>query len=181
MERLFISLDGNTNTKFTCVRFGNIVWSTGSVFPIWEQMIQDYGLIKSTGPEMKRFFFTVDEASNLVIRALLNIDSIHGKVLVQRMKYAQIKDILDVFCECYKTTWERTKTRDGDKLDEYLVGILENEYTVELEVDNCSHYLIDYKNKQKNYVKEPFSTINAEHHSKKEILALISSKPEFIL
>ena len=97
------------------------------------------------------------------------------------MEELLFKDILDVFCECYNTTWERSKARPGDKLDEYLIGILENEHTEKLEIDNCPHYIIDYKNKQQNYVKEPFSTINAEHLSKKEILTLVSSKPELIL
>ena len=57
MERMFCSLDYSNDTNFSCVRFGNIAWSTGSVFPIWKRMMLDEGLIKSTGPHMKRFFF----------------------------------------------------------------------------------------------------------------------------
>ena len=181
MERLFTSLDDQSSTRFTCVRFGNIVWSTGSVFPIWEQMISDYGLIKSTGPEMRRFFFTVNEASDLVIRSLVNIDILHGNILVQRMKCAQIKDLLDVFCEHYQTTWEQIKTRPGDKLDEYLIGVQEHEYAKELELDNSFHFLIDYGNKPENCVSKPFSSIDSKRLSKKEMSDLITSKSQLLL
>ena len=41
MERMFCSLDYSNDTNFSCVRFGNIAWSTGSVFPIWKKMMLD--------------------------------------------------------------------------------------------------------------------------------------------
>ena len=90
MERMFCSLDQVSNTKFSCVRFGNIASSTGSVFPIWKSMTESSGIIESTGPEMRRFFFSVDEASNLVLRNMNNIDLFQGKILSQIMKSAQI-------------------------------------------------------------------------------------------
>jgi FlaA1/EpsC-like NDP-sugar epimerase len=62
MERMYCSLDEKTITKFACVRYGNVAWSTGSVLPIWKNMHEQTGLIKTTGPEMRRFFFTVEEA-----------------------------------------------------------------------------------------------------------------------
>ena len=40
MERLFNKLAFQSKTKFSCVRFGNIVWSTGSIFPIWSEMMK---------------------------------------------------------------------------------------------------------------------------------------------
>ena len=40
MEKLFISLSNNHKTKFTCVRYGNVTWSTGSVLPIWSKMFK---------------------------------------------------------------------------------------------------------------------------------------------
>ena len=38
MEKLFLNADKNSKTNFLCVRYGNVVWSTGSVFPIWKEM-----------------------------------------------------------------------------------------------------------------------------------------------
>src|SRR5262249_33157336 len=62
MERVFCGLDGKTKTRFLCVRYGNVAWSTGSVLPIWKKMHEETGVIGTTGPDMRRFFFTVDEA-----------------------------------------------------------------------------------------------------------------------
>src|SRR5262249_36022839 len=74
MERMFCSMNGKTDTLFTCVRYGNVAWSTGSVLPIWKRMHDETGVIGTTGPEMRRFFFTVEEAVRLVLTALQNIE-----------------------------------------------------------------------------------------------------------
>jgi UDP-N-acetylglucosamine 4,6-dehydratase/5-epimerase len=54
MERLFCACNGRTATKFLCVRYGNVAWSTGSVLPIWKSMHDKTGVIGTTGPEMRR-------------------------------------------------------------------------------------------------------------------------------
>src|SRR4051812_45848785 len=77
MERAFCSLDGKTKTRFVCVRYGNVAWSTGSVLPIWKKMHETKNVIGTTGPEMRRFFFTVDEAVNLVLTGIQHADDLH--------------------------------------------------------------------------------------------------------
>ena len=75
MERVFCGLDGQTSTRFVCTRFGNIAWSVGSVFPVWQRMQEDNdGVIGTTGPDMRRFFFTVDEAVSVVRNAIAHAD-----------------------------------------------------------------------------------------------------------
>ena len=173
MERLFCSLSNTNKTKFCCVRFGNIAWSTNSVFPIWKKMMKKNNIIHSTGPHMRRFFFTINEATDLVITALNNIDKINGKVLTLKMKSAQISEILDIWCKKYNTSWKQIEERPGDKIDEFLIGENEIKNTFEIKISNKDHYIIDFKNIYENNISS-ISTNNSEKLNEKEILDLIS-------
>ena len=178
MERVFCSMDGKGITKFTCVRYGNVAWSTGSVLPIWKKMYEETREIGTTGPEMRRFFFTVDEAVGLVINALDNIDTVNGKVLSREMKSAQIGDILRVWTERLGGKWKKIEGRPGERDDEFLIGDIELEYTREIELDGIRHFLISFNEKQKNPIGGVLSSANATRLSDDEIYEIIANPPE---
>lgn len=176
MERVFCSMNAKSDTKFACVRYGNVAWSTGSVLPIWKKMFETDGVLRSTGPEMRRFFFTVDDAVKLVQAAITNIDEIQGKVLSRYMKAAQIKDILEIWTEAKGGRWEAMEGRPGERDDEFLIGDIELPYTKEVVYDDIVHYIISFNDKVENPVPFGLSSANTDRLSKEEMLTLIEDR-----
>ncbi|MEL7658076.1 MAG: SDR family NAD(P)-dependent oxidoreductase [Bacillota bacterium] len=177
MERMFCAMDGKSNTKFMCVRYGNVAWSTGSVLCIWRKMLREKGVIGTTGPEMYRFFFTVDEAVELVLTALENFEQFHGMVLSRKMKAAQMKDFLRVWTQNEGGTFEEIQGRPGERNEEYLFGELELPYTEKIVLHGIDHYLISFNKKASNPVKEILSSSNTEMLLDNEILEIIQNPP----
>ena len=68
-ERYVHTLSQESATRFTVVRFGNVLGSAGSVVPIFQEQIRRGGPITVTDPRMTRFFMTIPEASQLVLQA----------------------------------------------------------------------------------------------------------------
>ena len=68
-EMFLASLTGRTQTRFVSVRFGNVLGSSGSVVPIFQQQISQGKPVTVTHPEVTRYFMSIPEAAQLILQA----------------------------------------------------------------------------------------------------------------
>jgi FlaA1/EpsC-like NDP-sugar epimerase len=70
LAELIVKSRSGGATRFVSVRFGNVLGSNGSVIPTFERQIRKGGPVTVTHPEMRRYFMTIPEASQLVLQAM---------------------------------------------------------------------------------------------------------------
>lgn len=121
-----------SNTRFTAVRFGNVIGSAGSVIPLFEKQIKKGGPVSVTHPKMTRFFMTTQEAVQLIIQStVLGREKFNLFVLDMGKQY----NILDIARDLIRLRGylpdedikiKFTGARPGEKLEEGLVSSREN-------------------------------------------------------
>ena len=135
-EKLFVQANayrGQGPTRFSCVRYGNVVGSRGSVIPLFlEQRAQ--GRLTLTDRRMTRFWITLDEGVKFVLRSIEQMDG--GEVFVPKLASMNLLDLACALApDC---TIDEVGIRPGEKLHELLIS--EDEARLTSEFDD--RYLI---------------------------------------
>ena len=105
--------DHQKNTRFTMVRFGNVLGSSGSVVPLFKDQIRAGGPVTVTHPEVRRYFMTIPEAAQLVIQA--GSMGLGGDVYVLDMgEPIKIADLAKQMIHLMGLTVRDDKNKNGD-------------------------------------------------------------------
>jgi UDP-N-acetylglucosamine 4,6-dehydratase len=130
-EKLFVQSNAyaaGTTTRFSCVRYGNVVGSRGSVIPIFIKQRQN-GKLTITDKRMTRFWLTLEQGVRFVIRCSEQMYG--GEVFVPKIPSTKIIDLAKVVAP--QAEIEVIGIRPGEKLHEVLINEDEARSTVELD------------------------------------------------
>jgi len=130
-EKIFIqgnSYAGGRKNIFSCVRYGNVISSSGSVLPLFEEQKQN-GEITITDERMTRFWITLEEGVNFVIKCIEEMKG--GEIFVPKIPSMKIIDLADIIAPRVKI--KLIGIRPGEKLHEILLAKEEARHTVEFE------------------------------------------------
>lgn len=191
-EKLIIDANyykGNCKTVFSCVRFGNVIGSRGSVVPLFEKQIQRGGPITITDPEMTRFMMTIPQAVDLVFKATKLARG--GEIFIFKMPVVKLKDLAETMIkkfaprcgyEIENISIKVNGARKGEKKHEKLM--LEEEAQFAYETDEM--FIVIQQDDYNRYpamrdwkaVTNVYSSDNAKLCSKKEIEFLLKISGE---
>jgi len=128
-DRLFVSgnsYTGSHNTKFSVVRYGNVMGSRGSVIPFFIS-IKGKQAFPITDNRMTRFMISLEEGVELVWHAFDNMKG--GEIYVKKIPSMKVTDVALAVDE--NTKQEEVGVRPGEKLHEQMIGIEDAAYTYE--------------------------------------------------
>jgi FlaA1/EpsC-like NDP-sugar epimerase len=129
-ERIFLQANMNCrNTRFICVRYGNVLASRGSVVPLFHEQIRVGGPVTITTADMTRFLLSIDKAVDTIFAALR--DANRGETFIPRVPSAKVTDVAAILIGTRPIKTIVTGIRPGEKIHEILVSEEEAHRTVE--------------------------------------------------
>ena len=128
------SYAGGKKTRFSCVRYGNVIGSRGSVIPLFNEQ-KKTGTITITDERMTRFWLTLDQGVNFVLQCIQKMQG--GEVFVPKIPSMKIIDLAKVIAP--EAQIKITGIRPGEKLHEVLLTEDEARHAKEFE----DHFVIE--------------------------------------
>lgn len=165
-------------TAINVVRYGNIMCSRGSVIPIFIKQAKSGANLKITLPSMTRFLMSLDDATDLILKAL--IDGQNGDTFVKKAEACTVGDLAKAICEIFpsKSKVDYVGIRKGEKEHETLVTLDERNRSTE------TKDFFRFNNKNENHNNrdisdvannEEFSSENADRLTVHQIIERLLS------
>lgn len=130
-EKLFVqgnAYAGDAGTTFSCVRYGNVVGSRGSVVPVFRRKVDAGEPLTITDERMTRFWITLEQAVDLVLFAFDNMRG--GEIFIPKIPSMRVTDLADAMAPEHPQ--EIIGIRPGEKLHELMLTTDEARHTMEL-------------------------------------------------
>jgi FlaA1/EpsC-like NDP-sugar epimerase len=191
-ERIMSAANSNNRGEapiFTSTRFGNVLGSKGSVFPVFREQIKKGGPVTVTDSNMTRFIMSIEQAVRLVLDSSRLAKG--GEVFVTKMPVIQIMDLAEVMIHelapRYGYLPEKIDIiyigkKPGEKMYEELMSFEETKRAMELELyftvipafrGQYQNIKYEYPNVISTEIKNPYHSGNEQPLSKKEILEFL--------
>jgi FlaA1/EpsC-like NDP-sugar epimerase len=120
-ERVFITANLSCpETRFICVRYGNVLASRGSVIPLFHEQIRAGGPVTITTEKMTRFLLSLNDAVDTVFAAIKGAQ--RGETYIPRAPAARMVDVAKALIGGRRIEVKVTGIRPGEKVDEILVS-----------------------------------------------------------
>lgn len=195
-ERLCISREvakGTQKSIISCVRFGNVLGSRGSIIPLIKRQIREGNEVTLTNEKMRRFVMSISEAVRLVLKAMVMAHG--GEIFVLKMPLVLIKDLLEVIIEEYALKIKKDPknikieiigSRAREKINESLISPEGISFFYDTGDMFIIHPEIGFKHRQRQYdylnkykkvnidESSSYSTATQEPLSKLEIKELLN-------
>ena len=159
-ERVFIRANMDCpDTRFMCVRYGNVLASRGSVIPLFHEQIRQGGPVTITTDDMTRFLLSLEQAVDTVFAAVR--EGYRGETYIPRIPAAKMSDLATVMIGDKPIEIVITGIRPGEKIHEILVSEEEAHRTI----PRKDYYVIlpilpelRRTDEENNYLKKEYSS-----------------------
>ncbi len=178
---------GENETTISCVRYGNVMYSRGSVIPLFIESIKKGSPITITVPHMTRFLMSLSQSVDLVEYAFLNADQ--GDIFIRKAPACTVTDLATALCELFGVDVKQQiiGIRHGEKLYEALASAQE----LSSSVDRKNYYQIKMDTRDLNYKKyfsegdvnisgDDYTSDNTERLNVAQIKELLLTLPEVL-
>lgn len=177
-EKIILSDDlSKDDTVFSCVRYGNVLGSRGSIMPLWDMRLEKKEPLPITHPNMTRFMLTLSQAIDLVFYTIKNGKG--GEIFVKKAPAAKIVDLAKVYAHLrtgnknYPVKY--IGIRAGEKIDEILVA----EEEMRRVEEKKDHFIIkrekefDLDSLNESVKVKEYGSATAKHLNKNELMELM--------
>lgn len=177
----------DSETTISITRYGNVMYSRGSVIPLFISQIKDGGPVTITDPKMTRFLMSLSESVDLVEHAFCNAET--GDLFVRKSPACTIQQLAEVLCELFGNRAVEKRIlgfRHGEKLYESLLSVEERANAIESDryyrvpLDsrdlNYEHYFSQGSSRDEGL--EAYTSHNATRLSNEELKSKLLSLPE---
>jgi FlaA1/EpsC-like NDP-sugar epimerase len=165
MERLVISANLNSKTRYVLCRYGNIVASRGSVIPLFKEQVSTGKEVTLTTKDMTRFMMNLTHAVDTVFATYQYAN--RGEIYIPKVKSARIEDVALAVIGDKNIPIRVVGIRPGEKIHEVLISSEEM-----LNVKDIGEYYIIRSSLPELHTFEPYGTNVKEYSSKSDVMSL---------